>query len=278
MLHQSARFGGNSSRSEGARIRISFGGKGATSIAMVAATAAMLPVMAASVDYLEQDDIKSDPCRNNVENRLRLWLQQLIKRLAQPLPVAATIHNVEIIRTAYCDGSSPTQRGSTLSSKGSANSTADEVERIDTAPTREEAIEMMLGSPDSPNTIEDIRAEGLKRREASGCPFCASMLERPCGALYEEWDDCVNSMKGTSAGEDPKASNSFVMVCAVFTRAMMQCMQEHIDAYPEMKPSSESSNERDSENRMKGINHTDNERTTTEGQQSQDETKISESA
>ena len=77
MLHQSAWFGGKSSRSKGARIRINFGCKGATSIAMVAATAAMLPVMAASVESLEQDDIKSDPCRNNAGVRLQVWLQQL---------------------------------------------------------------------------------------------------------------------------------------------------------------------------------------------------------
>ena len=52
---------------------------------------------------------------------------------------------------------------------------------------------MMLGSPDSPAYYRRHSCWGLKRREAR--VVLSVRASRPCGALYEEWDDCVNSMK-----------------------------------------------------------------------------------
>jgi hypothetical protein len=117
--------------------------------------------------------------------------------------------------------------------------------RHDTAPppTREEAVAIMLSYPTSPDTLEELQAEGLTRRDASGCPFCASMLERPCGAFYVDWDDCVNVIKKAPGGDDPASGKSFVQVCSVFTKAMMHCMQDHADDYPEMQPGYKGSQE-----------------------------------
>ena len=103
----------------------------------------------------------------------------------------------------------------------------------------------MLSYPTSPNTLEELQAEGLTRRDRSGCPFCASMLERPCGAFYVDWDDCVNVIKKAPGGDDPASGKSFVQVCSVFTKAMMHCMQDHADDYPELQPGYKGSQEQE---------------------------------
>ena len=106
---------------------------------------------------------------------------------------------------------------------------------------------MMLASPSSADSLEAIQAAGVERRGNSGCPFCESMLARPCGPFYVEWDDCVNAVKGAPGGEDPQSGKSFVTVCAVFTKAMMVCMQSHPDEYPEMQQGSSDSSAKEAD-------------------------------